>query len=95
MGAGLGLGRGDQRGNNWDNCNRITIKKFLKSHESPELCAYKTEVFHDLKAHTAFMTCTLQRPFCCRVPEIVSDGGKQGVRSHTEHPGPLPALYAR
>ena len=27
-----GLGRGGQRGKNWDNCNRITIKYFLKSY---------------------------------------------------------------
>ena len=27
VGAGFGLGRAGQRGENWDNCNRITIKK--------------------------------------------------------------------
>ena len=27
VGTGSGLGRGGQRGKNWDNCNRITIKK--------------------------------------------------------------------
>ena len=27
VGAGGGMGRGGQRGKNWDNCNRITIKK--------------------------------------------------------------------
>ena len=26
VGAGGGMGRGRQRGKNWDNCNRITIK---------------------------------------------------------------------
>ena len=25
-----GMGRGGQKGNNWDNCNRITIKNDLK-----------------------------------------------------------------
>ena len=26
VGAGGGLGGGGQRGENWDNCNRVTIK---------------------------------------------------------------------
>ena len=26
VGAGGGLGRGEQRGENWDNCNRTIIK---------------------------------------------------------------------
>ena len=30
VGAGGGMGRGGQRGTNWDNCNRITIKNDLK-----------------------------------------------------------------
>ena len=29
VGAGSGLDGGEQRGKNWDNCNRITIKKVL------------------------------------------------------------------
>ena len=31
VGAGGGLGGGGQRRENWDNCNRITIKEFLKT----------------------------------------------------------------
>ena len=27
VGAGGGMGRGGQRGESWDKCNRITIKK--------------------------------------------------------------------
>ena len=30
VGAGKGMGGGGQRGKNWDNCNRITIKNDLK-----------------------------------------------------------------
>ena len=29
-GAGAGMGGGGQRGENWDNCNRMTIKMILK-----------------------------------------------------------------
>ena len=31
VGVGAGLGGGGQRGKNWDNCNRITIRNFLKA----------------------------------------------------------------
>ena len=27
VGAGVGMGGGEQRGKNWDKCNRITVKK--------------------------------------------------------------------
>ena len=30
VGVGGGMCRGGQRGKNWDNCNRITIKKDLR-----------------------------------------------------------------
>ena len=30
VGVGVGMGGGGQRGENWDNCNRITIKTDLK-----------------------------------------------------------------
>ena len=30
VGPGGGKGGGGQRGKNWDNCNRITIKNYIK-----------------------------------------------------------------
>ena len=41
MGVCVGLGRGGQRGKNWDNCNRITIKYILEK----ELWANKHVLF--------------------------------------------------
>ena len=35
VGAGSGLGRGEQREKNWDNCNRTTIKYLIKKTVSP------------------------------------------------------------
>ena len=36
VGAGGGLGRGGQRGKNWDNCNRIRMK-YLKNKQKISL----------------------------------------------------------
>ena len=30
VGVGVGMRRGQQKGENWENCNRITIKMILK-----------------------------------------------------------------
>ena len=37
VGVGVALGRRGQRGKNWDNCNRITIKNTSDKHRTSEL----------------------------------------------------------